>query len=121
MGQTAVGAAMRKLPWIALFDNARTPQLIMADASMGILRDFKMFPESLESYSYRRLLSPLAGLSPDSSESWRLIAEKRLTSNADARIAADFTRIAAVAGRGVAIRASRDVQLNDFRRGDTGP
>jgi len=77
-----------------------------------------MFPGSLEAYSYRRFLEPLPGLPPESGQAWRLIAEKRLTSNADARIAAEFARLAAAAGRNVVLRSARDLQLSDFHRGD---
>lgn len=110
--------ATRRVPWPAMFDGARTPMLVMADSSMGILRDLKMFPVSLEQYAYRRFLEPPSGLSARLSDSWRLLAEKRLTSIADARIAAEFAKLGASAGRSVAIRPARDLQLNDFGRGD---
>jgi hypothetical protein len=109
---------MRMLPWAALFDGGRTPQLVTADSSMGILRDLQMFPISLEDYAYRRFLDPPGSLAPAMAKSWRLIAEKRLTSNADARIAAEFQKLAAGAGRTSAVRPARDLQLSDFRKGD---
>lgn len=115
---TTSNKALHSLPWMVLFDKGHAPQLVMADSSMGILRDFKMFPVSVEDYSYRRFLDPLPGVAADATPTWRLIAQKRLTSIADARLASDFTRLAASFGRPGQVRSARDLQLNDFRKGE---
>jgi hypothetical protein len=114
----APAKSLQRLPWAALFDGSRPPVLVMADSSMGILRDLKMFPVSLEDYVYRRFLDPAPEAPPGVARSWRLLAEKRLTSIADARIASEFQRLATGAGRAAVIRPARDLQLNDFRRAD---
>jgi len=109
---------LRSLPWVAMFQGDQTPQLIMADGGLWALRKLHPFPRSLEEYIDRRFLQPLPGVPPELDTAWRRIAPSMLTSVADARIAAEFSRLANSAGRNAVIRFAREVQLADLRRGD---
>jgi len=116
--ESAQGKSLRVLPWLALFEGGQTPRLILADSSMGALRVFYPFPDSIEDYANRRFLTPPAVLRPEFHGPWKAIAEKQHTSLADTRIAADYSPLAVAAGRVPVIRSARDFNLSDFRHGD---
>ena len=108
---------LRYLPWTALF-NGGTPQLILADGGLGVLRYLSWFPVVLSDYADRRFLVPPPGLSPEFHGVWEQLAPKHQTSIVDARIAAAFTSLAVATGHKPVIRFARDLQLSDFRLGD---
>lgn len=110
--------ALRYAPWTGLFDGGRSPQLILADAGIGLLRVFGPVPSSLETYTNRRFLEPPAGIPEFFRNKWKEVALKQLTSMADARTVSGFAQLARAAGRPVVVRMAREMQLNDLRRGD---
>ncbi len=117
-GETLQARSLRSLPWVALFEGGRTPQLILADSAMGTLRSLQPFPPSLEDYSNRRFLSPPDDLPALYLRPWNMIARKGFTSLADARMAAAYAPLAVAAGRLPVVRSARDFSLSDFRHGD---
>jgi hypothetical protein len=112
------GKSVKSLPWVSLFESGKTPRLILADASMGSLRELHPFPASVEDYANRRFLTPPDDLDPGFVPLWKSMAAKRHTSMADARIAAEYTPLALAAGRQPLVMGARDISLNDFHRGE---
>jgi hypothetical protein len=110
--------AIATLPWLAMFDGGKTPRLILADSSMGALRELHPFPASVEDYANRKFLTPPTGLRPDLTGVWNSIATRRHTSMASARVAAEFSPLALAAGRSPVILGAREVNLGDFHRGE---
>jgi hypothetical protein len=115
---SSLSHAAQTLPWVALLDGGQSPRLVMADSGMGSLRIFQPFSVSLEDYANRRFLKPAPNLQDDFQAPWRELAERQLTSVANARIAAGFAQLARSIGRRPVISFARDLQLGDFHRGD---
>lgn len=110
--------ALAILPWVALFDGAKTPRLILSDTSMGALRELRPFRASVEDYANQRYLTPPPDLRPEFLDAWNSLALKRHTSMACARMAAEYAPLALAAGRPALILGARDARLSDFHRGD---
>jgi hypothetical protein len=109
---------LQELPWVALFDGGQSPRLVMSDSGMGALRLLRPFPVSLEDYANRRFLEPAPELPAAFRAPWRELAQRQLTSVANARIAAGYSQLARAAGRKAVVSFARDLQLSDFHRGD---
>ena len=110
--------ALGELPWNGIFVPGKIPEVIMADSAMGALRTLRDFPLTLEGYADRSFLVPDAGVLTVMRPAWMNLTRKQFTSVADARIVAGISQLAGGAGRGVAARYARDLQLVDFHRGD---
>jgi hypothetical protein len=110
--------ALRYLPWTALFKGAAPPHLVVADASMGVLRNLYWFPLSLPIYANRSFLVRPPELSRESGQAWDEIVPKAYTSIVDARLAVGYASLAAAAGRKPVVRFARDLRLADFHLGE---
>ncbi|HEX4228577.1 MAG TPA: hypothetical protein VHZ07_07895 [Bryobacteraceae bacterium] len=109
---------LQELPWVALFEGGQSPRLVMSDSGMGALRLLRPFPVSLEDYANRRFLEPAPDLPSAFRAPWRELAQRQLTSVANARIAAGYAQLARSVGRKAVVSFARDLQLSDFHRGD---
>ncbi|MCX6621033.1 MAG: hypothetical protein NTY38_08110 [Acidobacteria bacterium] len=110
--------ALRYLPWTALLNGGPPPHMIVADASMGVLRYVDWFPLSLPIYANRGFLLRPPELSPEARAMWDQMAPKAYTSIVDARMAAGYAALATTAGRKPVIQFARDLRLSDFHLGE---
>lgn len=115
---SAEARALRQLPWITLFNGGSVPHVILADASMGVLRYLDWFPLSLSFYANRTFLVRPPHFSPETRMMWDEIAPKSYTGLGDARLAAAYASLAAAGGCKPVIRFARDLRLSDFHLGE---
>lgn len=103
------------LPWSSLFRGPQPLSIIVADSSMGSLRNLRPFPPSLEDFANKGFLAPDPALPPALRDAWRGLAAGRHTSIASARLAARIAALAAVREKPFAIRSARDILLGDLQ------
>jgi hypothetical protein len=106
------------LPWSAIFQNGRQPQLIFCDASIQILQDFLKTNISLSDYAMRNFVPKSLLLRPEIKSVVTLLAGPDFTVTAapvDVRIASKISEMAGAQSCRLRIRSARELQFRDFK------